>query len=211
MKKKILGAALGTCVHVSGLYHFLKLAEAAGYETVLLGPAVSPQRLVNAIMEHRPDITAISYRLTPAVAKSLFAELKELVGKNKLSSMRFVFGGTPPAAEAAKESGLFESVFAGTEPPDQVKAYLYEAGELKKEEAFAQTLVERIRQKYPYPLLRHHFGRPSLDETIAGAKEIADSGLLDVISLGPDQGAQEHFFHPGEIDPAQDGAGGVPL
>jgi len=211
MKKKILGAALGTCVHVSGLYHFLKLAEAAGYETVLLGPAVSPQRLVNAIMEHHPDIAAISYRLTPTVAKSLFAELKELVEKNKLTSLRFVFGGTPPAAEAAKESGLFEKVFAGTEPLDHVKAYLYEAGELKKEEAFAQTLVERIQQKYPYPLLRHHFGRPSLAETVSGAKEIAESGLLDVISLGPDQGAQEHFFHPEEMDPAQDGAGGAPL
>lgn len=211
MKKKILGAALGTCVHVSGLYHFLKLAEAAGYETKLLGPAVSPLRLINAIMEYHPDIAAISYRLTPAVAKSLFAELKELVGENKLTSLRFVFGGTPPVAEAAKESGLFERVFAGTEPLDQIKAFLYEAGELKKEEGFAQTLVERIRQKYPYPLLRHHFGRPSLAETISGAKEIAESGLLDVISLGPDQGAQEHFFHPGEIDPAQDGAGGVPL
>ncbi len=211
MKKTILGAALGTCVHVSGLYHFLKLAEAAGYETELLGPAVSPQRLINAIMEHRPDIAAISYRLTPEVARSLFAELKDLVGKYKLTSQRFVFGGTPPAAEAAKESGLFEKVFAGTEPLDHVKAYLYEAGELKKEEIFAQTLAARIQQKYPYPLLRHHFGRPTLAETITGVKEIAESGLLDVISLGPDQGAQEHFFHPEEIDPAQDGAGGVPL
>jgi hypothetical protein len=71
--------------------------------------------------------------------------------------------------------------------------------------------VERIQQKYPYPLLRHHFGRPSLAETIAGAKEIAASGLLDIISLGPDQGAQEHFFHPEEMDTAQDGAGGAPL
>jgi len=211
MKKKILGAALGTCVHVSGLYHFLKSAEAAGYETKLLGPAVSPQRLVNAIMEHHPDIAAVSYRLTPAVAKNLFAELKNLVEQYKLSSQRFVFGGTPPAAQAAKESGLFERIFAGTEPPDQVKAYLYEAGELKKDEAFAQTLVERIQRKYPYPLLRHHFGRPSLAERVSGAKEIAEAGVLDVISLGPDQGAQEHFFHPGEMDPAQDGAGGVPV
>ncbi len=42
MKKKIVGAALGTCVHVSGLYHFLKSAEAAGYETILLAPPYRP-------------------------------------------------------------------------------------------------------------------------------------------------------------------------
>ncbi len=153
----------------------------------------------------------MSYRLTPTVAKSLFAELKELVEKNNLSSQRFIFGGTPPAAEAAKESGLFERVFSGRESADQVKAYLYESGELKKEHAFTQTLVERIEQKYPYPLLRHHFGRPTLTETISGAKAIAGAGVLDVISLGPDQNAQEHFFHPEEMDPAQDGAGGVPV
>jgi len=211
MKKKIIGAALGTCVHVSGLYHFLKLAEAAGYETNLLGPAVSPQRLVNAILEYRPDIVAVSYRLTPEVAGSLFDELKLLVEKNNLNYMRFVFGGTPPVAELARKSGLFEQAFSGTEPLDHVKAYLYDAGELKKEKAFAQTLVERIGQKFPYPLLRHHFGRPALEETVLGAKEIAESGVLDIISLGPDQGAQEHFFHPDEIDPLQDGAGGVPL
>jgi hypothetical protein len=37
------------------------------------------------------------------------------------------------------------------------------------------------------------------------------AGVLDVISLGPDQNAQEHFFHPEEMDHSQDGAGGVPL
>ncbi len=211
MKKKIVGAALGTCVHVSGLYHFLKLAETAGYETELLGPAVSPERIIKAIKENQPDIVAISYRLTASVAKTLFAELKQLLEKHHLTTQRFVFGGTPPVAAIARESGLFESVFSGIEPPDQIKGYLYEAGEKKKEAAFAQTLVERINQKYPYPLLRHHFGRPSLAETIAGVEEIAGSGLLDVISIGPDQVAQEHFFHPEEIDVAQDGAGGVPV
>jgi len=211
MKKKILGAALGTCVHVSGLYHFLKLAETAGYETRLLGPAVSPQRLVNAIRDYKPDIAAVSYRLTPEVAKSLFADLKDLVKANNLPSLRFVFGGTPPTARAAEESGLFEKIFSGIEPLDKVKSYLYEIGDVKKEEAFPQDLAGRIHHKYPYPLIRHHFGRPTLEETTAGVKKIAESGILDVISLGPDQNAQEHFFHPREMNPSHDGAGGVPL
>ncbi|MCU0287643.1 MAG: cobalamin B12-binding domain-containing protein, partial [Acidobacteria bacterium] len=211
MRKKILGAALGTCVHVSGLYHFLKLAETAGYETELLGPAVSPQRLVEAICELKPDITAVSYRLTPGSAQNLFAELKELVQKNNLTSQRLIFGGTPPVAHEAEESGLFEKVFSGAEPPDKVKSFLYETGAIKQEEAFPGNLLDRIKQKYPYPLLRHHFGRPSLAETIEGAKKIASSAVLDVISLGPDQNAQEHFFHPEAMDKSQDGAGGVPV
>ncbi len=209
--KKILGAALGSCVHVSGLYHFLKLAEAAGYETELLGPAVSPRRLVEAIAERRPDIVAVSYRLTPAVAEGLFAELAERVRQGGPSTLRFVFGGTPPVAEVARDSGLFERVFAGTESTDQVRAWLADAGERKGEESFPGTLLERIRQKHPYPLLRHHFGRPTLADTVSGTEEIASAAVLDVLSLGPDQNAQEHFFHPSDMDPAQSGAGGVPL
>jgi len=75
----------------------------------------------------------------------------------------------------------------------------------------AATLVERIEEKAPYPLLRHHFGLPSLEETIAGVARLAEAGVLDVVSLGPDQNAQESFFRPEEMDPAQDGAGGVPI
>lgn len=60
-------------------------------------------------------------------------------------------------------------------------------------------------------MLRHHFGLPSLEETIAGVARLAEAGVLDVVSLGPDQNAQESFFRPEEMDPAQDGAGGVPI
>ncbi|NLF74831.1 MAG: methionine synthase, partial [Chloroflexi bacterium] len=37
------------------------------------------------------------------------------------------------------------------------------------------------------------------------------SGALDVISLGADQDAQEHFFHPARQNPRSAGAGGVPF
>ena len=63
----------------------------------------------------------------------------------------------------------------------------------------------------PYPVIRHHFGRPSLNETIEGIKKISSSRLLDIISIGPDQNTQEFFFHPEKMDKKQDGAGGVPL
>jgi hypothetical protein len=71
--------------------------------------------------------------------------------------------------------------------------------------------VERVRWKAPYPLLRHHFGRPTVAETLAGVVDIARAECLDVISLGTDQNVQEHFFRPGEMDPSAHGAGGVPV
>ena len=43
------------------------------------------------------------------------------------------------------------------------------------------------------------------------AVEIARAGCLDVLSLGTDQNAQEHFFRPTEMDPTAHGAGGVPV
>jgi hypothetical protein len=211
MPKTILGAALGNCVHVGGLHHFLKLAEAEGYRTTSLGPAVAVKRLVHAITKESPTLVAVSYRLTPEVAASLFEELRVALRTARLESQRLVFGGTPPVAEIARASSLFEAVFSGQETLESIRGYLRGGTTAPAEEYFTHTLIDRISQKYPYPLLRHHFGRPSLEETIAGARLIAEAGVLDVLSLGPDQNAQEHFFHPEEMDPAQNGAGGVPV
>ncbi len=210
-KKRIMGAALGNCVHVGGLHHFLKLAEAEGYETSSLGPAVSIERLVNSIRQEKPDIVAISFRLTPEVAENLFRDLKQALAEAGVSGVRFIFGGTPPVAEVARQSGLFEIAFGSQEPLSDITAFLRGGVDKPGAEAFAHTLLARIQQKYPYPLLRHHFGRPTVEETVRGAREIAEAGVLDVLSIGTDQNAQEHFFHPDEMDHSQDGAGGVPV
>jgi hypothetical protein len=50
-----------------------------------------------------------------------------------------------------------------------------------------------------------------VEETVQGVTIIAEAAVLDVISLGTDQNAQEHFFSPDEMDPSQHGAGGVPV
>ena len=158
-----------------------------------------------------PEYLAVSYRLTPEVAQTLC--LLKTACKEQAYSIRLLFGGTPPVAEARK-SGLFTGVFSGEEEEAEIVAFLkgQTAGELgaKKREP-GKTLLERIQEKAPYPLLRHHFGLPGLEETIAGVGRLAEAGILDVISLGPDQNAQESFFRPEEMDPAQDGAGGVPI
>ncbi|MHB8095173.1 MAG: methionine synthase, partial [Candidatus Aminicenantales bacterium] len=158
-----------------------------------------------------PDIVAVSYRLTPEGAEHLFRELRDEISRKGLTGVRFVFGGTPPTAEAAERSGIFERVFSGLEPVDEILAFIRGDRTEKVRPNYPGALVSRIRWKNPVPLIRHHYGRPTLDETVDGAQKIAEAGVLDVLSLGPDQNAQESFFRPLEMDPGQDGAGGVPL
>ena len=83
----------------------------------------------------------------------------------------------------------------------------------KTRPAYPQQTVDRIRWKAPSPLLRHHFGIPAqtIDPTVEGIAQIAEAGVLDVISLGADQDAQENFFRPARQDPRSKGAGGVPF
>jgi hypothetical protein len=209
--KKVLGAAIGTCVHVGGLYHFLKIAEDEGYYSILLGPAVSISRIIDAIIREKPELTALSYRLTPEVASALFEELAKALKANNLLKSRLVFGGTPPVAAIARESGLFERSFDGSESMVEIQSYLRGTLSDAIKASYASDLLSRISENYPYPILRHHFGRPTMEETIKGIREIALSGVLDVISIGPDQNAQEHFFRPKEMNHDHTGAGGVPV
>ena len=211
MRGLIIGATIGDCIHVAGIQAFLRLAEAEGYEARFLGMRFSPQSLAEEVLKHRPALVAVSYRLTPEVAAVLFEELKASIPAQTRAATRFVFGGTPPVAEAALRCGLFERTFSGGEATEEVSAYLRGTQQHSHAVIPAQDLVSRIAGRRPYPLIRHHFGRPTLAETVAGAREIALAGVLDVLSLGPDQNAQEHFFHPEEMDASQDGAGGVPL
>ena len=92
MKKRlILGGALGNCVHIGGLHHFLKIAEPEGYKTISLGPAVSVSKFVNAIQRLKPDVTAVSYRLTPEVGAELFEEFKKALNDSGLKNIKMIF------------------------------------------------------------------------------------------------------------------------
>lgn len=168
--KKIFGASLGTCVHVAGVYRFLTLAERFGYATVFLGPARSPGEVVAAVQRERPSMVIVGYRLTPHVARELFNELKSLVREHGLSQITWVLSCTPQIAPVAEECGLFTRIFTGEEPFSEIVASLTTSrGEEK------QTLPERIAAKHPLPLLRHHFGLPSVAETVEGVRRISDA------------------------------------
>jgi len=210
--KTIVAGALGECVHVAGVVSFLRLAEGAGWRTVFLGPATPPDRVVDAARREGAEMVAVSYRLTPENGERLLTQFAEQADELREAGVRFVFGGTAPVAERARALGFFDAVFDGTESVEEVVAYL--RGETRSAEGevhYPQNMVDRIRWKAPYPILRHHYGQATVEETRAGIERIADARVLDVISLGTDQDAQEHFFHPERQDPRRRGAGGVPV
>ncbi|NWG18900.1 MAG: cobalamin B12-binding domain-containing protein [Chloroflexi bacterium] len=210
-QKTVVAAALGECVHVAGVMNFLRLAEEAGWRTVFLGPAVPVDTVLEAARRERADLVGVSYRLTPETGAHLLGRFAEAADDLLAAGVRFAFAGTPPLAEQAAALGFFEQVFDGSEPGDQVLAYLKGQRLASTEADFPQRTVDRIRWKAPFPLLRHHFGLPTMQATIDGIARIAEARCLDVISLGTDQDAQENFFHPERQDRARTGAGGVPV
>jgi methylmalonyl-CoA mutase cobalamin-binding subunit len=210
--KTVVAAALGECVHVAGVMNFLRLAEAAGWRTVFLGPAVPIHKVLEGARREQADLVGVSYRLTPETGERLLGDFAEEADELRRAGVRFAFGGTPPVAERARAIGFFEQVFDGSEPTETVLAYA--KGQLHTkmvEQDFPQTTVERIAWKAPYPLIRHHFGLPSVEATREGIERLAEARVLDVISLGTDQDAQANFFHPERQDPRRTGAGGVPV
>ncbi len=211
---RVMAGALGDCVHVAGVTRFLNLAAQLGHETLFTGPATDIESFADMARAFDPDIIGVSYRLTPENARLLLREFWAVMKAAGLADRRFVFGGTPPVAAVAREMGIFEAVFDGSEPPDAVIRYLRGEGQASSKTTIPpQRAIERIRWKAPYPILRHHFGIPAqtIEPTVAGIARIAEAEVLDVISLGADQEAQEHFFRPDLQDPKSKGAGGVPF
>ncbi len=208
--RRLVGLSLGDCVHIAGVLNFLALAEGQGYETVFAGAAKSPEEAAEIAEKDQADILAVGYRLDPNAAKHLFARLRTALDERGVSP-ELLFGGTPPVAEVARAEGMFSAVFSGLEDIDQIIAFLRGVSVAGRGVEYPDTLAGRIGWKAPYPAIRHHFGLPSMADTARGIERIAEAGVLDIISLGPDQNAQESFFRPEEMDHDQDGSGGVPV
>jgi len=210
--KKILGASLVNCVHVAGIYRFLSLAEQYGYQSHFLGPAIPVEKLIEAIKEENPDRVIVGYRLSEEAAQNIFQELKEALQKNQLlGKFVLILSCTPALESVAQKTGIFDYIFTGKERFEDIVESITGKRGGSPEEKYPSTLPERIKAKSPFPLLRHHFGLPSLSETIEGVAQISEARVIDVISLGPDQNAQEFFFQPHLMNEEKKGAGGVPL
>lgn len=208
--RKILACTIGNCVHVAGTINFLSLAENEGYSTEFLGIGISVNELIKNIKIKKPDVVALSYRLTPEPLAEILNELKIKIQKENLKNLKWLFGGTEPTGKVAEEFSIFSKIFYGYEDIDEVIGYLKGKEYLSNEE-YPRDLVSRINSKYPYPILRHHLGLSSIEDTVDAIEKIAESKVLDVISVAPDQNAQEFFFQQDKMDRRLDGAGGVPI
>jgi hypothetical protein len=209
--KKVIGGTLGNCVHVAGTMNYLNLAEKENYKTEFIGIGLSIKELIKNIYEKKPDIVALSYRLTPEPLNEILKELaEEIESDSYLKELEWLFGGTHPTAEVAAKYNIFDKIFDGREDIDEVIAYL-KGIEYTDNQNYPKDIISRIKSKYPYPVLRHHLGLTSIEKTVEAIEKIADSKVLDIISVAPDQNAQEFFFDQENMDTKLDGAGGVPL
>lgn len=208
---RILGAAIGSCVHVAGVLRFLTLAEEEGHETIFLGTAVSIDELVTKVKAHNPDVIGVSYRLTATSAVKLLEDLKNAVTESGLERKRWVLGCTAPVKPIAERTKLFEEIFTGFSTDEDSISFLRGRTHMPPEEKNPQDLLTRMTIKSPIPIIRHHFGLSTIEETIDGVKRIAEASILDVLSIGPDQNAQESFFHPSKMNESLEGDGGVPI
>ena len=212
MNKKMIVASIGNCVHAAGIYNFSVLAKKEGYIVEYMGSAIPVKQLVGGIAEFEPDIVAISYRLSEEGAFYLLKELEGIILENGLGDITFIFGGTVETAKAARKFSYIKKVFDGSEEESESIIYLKNMDRADLVDVMPpQSLRERIAWKRPYPIIRHHIGLETLDETFENIKILADSKLLDVISLAPDQNCQEYYFHQAEMPKGEDGAGGVPI
>jgi len=212
MRKKVaLGASIGNCVHVAGIIHFMQIAENEGYDTVFLGPAVPINVIFERIKELKPDLVALSYRLTAENSDKFIQEIIAMAAIENYKNIKWCFGGTSPVANVAKKFNFFDYISDGLDDVDDSIAFLKKIDKTLNNKDYAQNIIGRINEKYPYPVLRHHFGLPTFKETLDGIKSIAESKVLDVISIGPDQNTQQFFFKQEKMDKNLDGAGGVPL
>ena len=211
MKKIVIGA-LGEDVHAAGIHCFSMLAREEGHEVVNLGSAIPVAVMLDTIEKENPDLVAVSYRLNREGAFQILKQfLFDLEERGLRNGRRFAFGGTEETCQVAADLNLFEKIFDGSENEILTRLYLRASKEEIHELKHPQSLGERVDWKSPYPLIRHHIGLDGLEETIIEVEKLAESGLLDIISLAPDQNCQQYYFEPEKMDHTQDGAGGAPI
>ena len=208
---------------MAGVANFFRLAETYGFKTIMLGVAIEPHLLAEQIEAIGPDVVCISYRLSPANCRHILENFQTILRKSSFDG-KLLFGGTKQTVAVAKELNMFDHCFIGEETMTKiVDVFEQLAGKHKNPEktlsVCSRPPIQEVLDNLPIlneqglqmPLLRHHFGLPSINETLKGVREISQAEVLDVISIAPDQNSQQFFFHPEKRDPKLDGAGGVPI
>jgi hypothetical protein len=212
---QILAACVGDCIHVAGILNFLQIAKDHCFNSDFMGPAVPITAIINQIKITHPNIIALSYRLTPKVGERLLKEFKteyEKIPREFRTSIKLYLGCLPDLARIVEKWQFFHRIFIGGESDDECLAILHgNSKDFDAKQFYPRTLLERIKFKAPAPILRAHFGLPTLPESLEGLNELANAKVLDVISIAPDQAAQEFFHQPEILATRPTGSGGMPI
>jgi 5-methyltetrahydrofolate--homocysteine methyltransferase len=99
--KVVIGTVQGD-LHDIGKNLVAMMLEGSGFEVVDLGVDVSPQKYVEAVKQHRPNLVGLSALLTTTMPQmKLIIEALEEAGLR--SGVRIMIGGAPITAEFAQQ------------------------------------------------------------------------------------------------------------
>ncbi len=101
--KVIIGTVQGD-LHDIGKNLVAMMMEGAGFEVIDLGADVKPEKIIEAIEEHKPDIVAMSALLTTTMGnmKTVITKMED-AGVNK--GISIMIGGAPVTQDYADEIG----------------------------------------------------------------------------------------------------------
>lgn len=101
--KVVIGTVEGD-LHDIGKNLVVIMLESSGYEVVNLGVDIAPQKFVEAVREHKPQVLGLSALLTTTMLamKDTIDELKEAGVRGDL---KVIIGGAPVTADFAEEIG----------------------------------------------------------------------------------------------------------
>ncbi|MEM1550803.1 MAG: cobalamin-dependent protein [Candidatus Bathyarchaeia archaeon] len=120
--KVVIGTVKGD-LHDIGKNIVVTLLRASGLEVIDLGVDVPPERFVEAVKEHKPDVVAMSALLTTTMdeMENVIKALKEAGLRDKV---KVIIGGAPITDEFAKKIGADAAAKDAIEGVNICKAWL---------------------------------------------------------------------------------------
>jgi 5-methyltetrahydrofolate--homocysteine methyltransferase len=101
--KVVIGTVQGD-LHDIGKNLVAMMIEGAGFEVIDLGVDVKPEEFVEAVLEHKPDIIAMSALLTTTMP-SMQKTMEILKAAGVMDGVKVMIGGAPVTQDYADEIG----------------------------------------------------------------------------------------------------------
>jgi 5-methyltetrahydrofolate--homocysteine methyltransferase len=101
---KVLFGTVKGDLHDIGKNLVILMLESAGFEVIDLGVDVSPERFIQALEEHQPDILALSALLTTTMGK-ISSTIEAVKAAGTREKIRIMIGGAPVSQKFADEVG----------------------------------------------------------------------------------------------------------